>query len=141
MRIAAHAFAPRMPHRDLVLSPDHAVFVDDVLIPVKHLINGQTIVQLQVDAVTYYHIELGEHDVLNADGMPAESYLEDGARGAFDNADGTITSQPDYARRQREAYGCAPLVMTGPRLDAVVARVMARAPKRRQAVARRRQFA
>jgi hypothetical protein len=38
VRVSAHAFGPRMPLRDLLLSPDHAVFVDDVLIPIKHLI-------------------------------------------------------------------------------------------------------
>ena len=66
------------------------MFVDDVLIPIKHLINGETIVQEPVDVITYYHIELGEHDVLLAEGMPAESYLEDGARSAFDNAEGPV---------------------------------------------------
>ena len=51
-----------------------------MLIPIKHLINGKTITQERADTVTYYHIELGEHDVLLADGMPAESYLENGDR-------------------------------------------------------------
>jgi len=34
-----------LPARDLLLSPDHAVFIDGVLIPVRYLINGSTIVQ------------------------------------------------------------------------------------------------
>ena len=88
-----------MPCRDLLLSPDHAVFVDNVLIPIKHLINGKTIVQQQTNEVTYYHIELGEHDVLLADGMPAESYLENGDRGAFDNGGGMIALHPDFGIR------------------------------------------
>jgi hypothetical protein len=137
VRVAAHAFGPRMPHRDLVLSPDHAVFVDDVLIPVRHLINGETVVQEPVDAVTYYHIELGEHDVLMADGMPVESYLEDGARGLFDNIDGPVAKQPGLAQRRWEALGCAPLVVTGPKLTAVVARLRERLPRRRRAGADR----
>ena len=141
VRIAAHAFGPRMPHRDLVVSPDHSVFVDDVLIPIKHLINGETIVQEPVDTVTYYHVELGEHDVLLAEGMPAESYLEDGARIAFDNADGAIALQPDFAQRRWEAWGCAPLVVTGPKLAAVAARLRDRLPKGRCAVVNGRRFA
>jgi T5SS/PEP-CTERM-associated repeat protein len=40
VRISAGAFGPGRPCRDLFLSPDHAVYVADVLIPVKHLINA-----------------------------------------------------------------------------------------------------
>jgi hypothetical protein len=139
VRISAHAFGPRMPERDLVLSPDHAVFVDDVLIPIKHLINNKTIVQEKVDSVTYYHVELGEHDVLLAEGLPAESYLENGDRGAFDNADGPVSLHPDFTSRRWEAFGCAPMVVTGAKLEAVTARIRARIPKdQRPAVAQRR---
>jgi hypothetical protein len=42
IRIAAHAFGLGRPHRDLFLSPDHAVCFADVLIPVRCLINGTT---------------------------------------------------------------------------------------------------
>ena len=127
--VRAHAFAPRMPERDLLLSPDHAVYVDGVLIPVKHLINGKTITQTRVDSVTYYHIELAEHDILFAEGMPAESYLEIGNRRAFDNAGGLIALHPDFGERRWEAFGCADLVVTGPQLDQVTARLAARAPR------------
>jgi hypothetical protein len=133
VRICAHAFGPRMPHRDLVLSPDHSVFFDDVLIPIKHLINGDTVVQEPIDTITYYHIELGEHDVLLADGMPVESYLEDGARSAFDNSGAAIALQPHFGRRRWEAFGCAPLVMTGPKLAAVAALLRSRRPKGKRA--------
>jgi hypothetical protein len=130
--VSAHAFGPRMPERDLWLSPDHAVFVDDVLIPIKHLINGKTIVQRRVEEVTYYHVELGEHDVLLAEGMHAESYLETGSRAGFDNAGGLVSLHPDFGARRWEAFGCAPFVVTGPQLDAVKARTKARMPKGRR---------
>jgi hypothetical protein len=45
VRIAAHAFGPGRPARDLWLSPDHAVAFRGALIPVRYLINGATIVQ------------------------------------------------------------------------------------------------
>jgi hypothetical protein len=141
IRVSAHAFGPRIPHHDLLLSPDHSVFVDDVLIPIKLLINGETIVQEPVDTITYYHVELGEHDVLLAEGMPAESYLEDGARSAFDNAEGAVALQPDFARRRWEAFGCAPLVLTGPKLAAVTMRLRDRLPKRKRASVKQRSFA
>ena len=68
MRVAAGAFGPGRPHTELFLSPDHAVYVNAVLIPMKHLINGSTIVQVPVDRVTYHHIELAQHDVVLAQG-------------------------------------------------------------------------
>jgi Hint domain len=114
VRVAAHAFGHNQPHRDLFLSPDHAVFTENVLIPIKHLINGTTIVQLPSDTITYFHVELPRHAVLLAEGLEAESYL------ATDDA------RPDVAW---EAQGCAPLIVSGPILDAVrrrVARLAAR---------------
>ena len=34
-----------VPQRDLYVSPNHAIYIDGVLIPAKYLVNGQTIVQ------------------------------------------------------------------------------------------------
>ena len=116
--IAADAFGPGRPCRDLWLSPDHAVHLIDVLIPVKQLINGISIAQVPVDAITYYHVELPHHDVLLADGLEAESYLDTGDRGNFSNSDGPIALHPDFASHRWEAQGCAPLVVSGPVLMA-----------------------
>jgi T5SS/PEP-CTERM-associated repeat protein len=117
VRIAADAFGAGRPHRDLFLSPDHAVFVEDVLIPVKHLINGQTIVQVAVDAVTYYHVELPRHDVVLAEGLPVESYLDIGDRRDFANGGTAVRLHPDLSARAWGALGYAPLIVTGPELD------------------------
>lgn len=123
VRITAHAFGQGTPERDLLLSPDHAVFVEDVLIPIRHLVNGGSIAQIECDAITYYHIELPRHDVLLADGMPAESYLEAGARDAFANVDGVIQLYPDFEPPRDhyamlwEAEAYAPLVVAGEQLD------------------------
>ena len=62
VRIAPGAFGDNVPARDLYLSPDHAVFVNDVLVPVKLLVNGTSIMQIKRDRVTYYHVELPRHD-------------------------------------------------------------------------------
>jgi Hint domain len=125
VRISAGAFADNQPRRDLWLSPDHAVFVDDVLIPIRYLINETTIVQVPVDTVDYYHVELPRHDVLLAEGLPAESYLDTGDRRNFANGGAAIALYPDFASRVWDAQGCAPLVVTGPRLEAVRRRVSA----------------
>ena len=119
VRVAVGAFGPGRPYRELFLSPDHAVAVDDVLIPVKHLINGTSIVQVQRSEVTYYHVELPRHALLLAEGLPTESYLDVGDRDNFLNGGGPIALYPDFHSRVWEAEGCAPLVVTGPMLDAV----------------------
>jgi hypothetical protein len=106
------------PCRELWLSPDHAVYVIDVLIPVRQLINGATIEQVPVDTVSYYHVELPGHDVLLAEGLPTESYLDTGDRANFFNGGGPIVLYPDFASRVWEAAGCARLVVTGPELAA-----------------------
>jgi len=93
VRVRAEAFGSGMPRRDLLLSPDHAVFVGGdgegaapgVLIPIRYLINGATIAQEKVDAVTYWHVELESHDIVLADGLPCESYLDTGNRSTFSN--------------------------------------------------------
>lgn len=83
VRIQQHAFGAGLPVRDLVLSPEHAVYHDGVMIPVHCLVNGTTIRQVSVESAAYYHIELPHHDVLLAEGLPAESYLDTGARHAM----------------------------------------------------------
>jgi hypothetical protein len=121
VRIRRGAFGPGLPHRDLLLSPDHAVAVRDAarqwaLVPVRHLVNGATIAQEAVDSVTYWHVELPRHDVLLADGLPCESYLDTGNRGAFANGGTAVALQPDFALRRWDAEACAPLLQGGPRL-------------------------
>lgn len=123
VRVCAHAFGHDLPRRDLLLSPNHAVFVDDVLIPVRYLINGTTIRQEACAGVDYFHVDLPRHAVLLAEGLPAESYLDTGDRASFENAGLPITLHPDFSARRWDAEGCAPLVVTGPILDAVRARL------------------
>ena len=125
MRVAAGAFGEGRPHTELWLSPDHAVYVGEVLIPVKYLVNGSTIAQVEVGEVTYYHMELPAHDVLLAEGLPTKSYLDTGDRAAFTNGGGPSQLFPGFfctplgdAPFIREAQACAPLIVTGPELEA-----------------------
>jgi hypothetical protein len=47
---------------------------------VRYLCNGATIRQESVAVVEYYHVELDAHDIMLAEGLPAESYLDTGNR-------------------------------------------------------------
>jgi len=123
VRIAPGTFGPGLPSRALFLSPDHAVYFDDVLIPVKYLINGDTIARVQVDDVTYYHVELTSHDIVLAEGLPTESYLDAGDRNSFANGPDVIRLFATFglgmeANLIHEAKGRAPLVVTGAAVEA-----------------------
>ena len=93
VRVQAHAFGPGMPHRDLLLSPDHAVALDGRLIPIHLLVNGASIAREPAQGgVLYFHVELDRHAVLLAEGLPAESYLDTGNRFQFSNGGGTCVT-------------------------------------------------
>ena len=129
IRIAPHAFGENRPRRALLLSPDHSVFVEDVLIPIKHLLNDTTVTQIDVATVTYYHLELPRHDVVLAEGLPAETYLETGARFAFENGGGAMELHPNFAPDEARVgmvwqnFSYAPLLGTDGQLDRVRARL------------------
>jgi hypothetical protein len=96
VRVAAGAFGPGLPLRDLFLSPDHAVFVAGALIPVKHLINRHNITQIKTDSIEYWHVELDRHDVMFAEGLPAESFWGSANRAQFENGGAAITLHPEF---------------------------------------------
>ena len=115
IRIQRGAFADALPRRDLLVSPDHAIFVDGKLICARQLVNGTTICQeTGWTAVDYYHVELDRHAILLAEGLPAESYIDTGNSGFFANSGAPLVLHPDLTDESdyptREAGSCAPFV-------------------------------
>jgi hypothetical protein len=126
IRIFAGAFEPGLPERDLRLSPRHALFIDGVLVEARALVNEATVVQEHgTDRVSYHHIELATHDVVLAEGVPAETFLDTGGRDSF--AGGAVTTlHPDFKTLDNGGF-CAPLIGEGETLTAIRQRLIDRA--------------
>ena len=96
VRIRAGAFAPSVPHRDLLVTAEHCLFVDGKLIPARMLVNGRSItVDTSITDYNYFHVELQAHAILVAEGLEAESYLDTGNRGNFLNS-AVPSLRPDF---------------------------------------------
>jgi hypothetical protein len=123
VRIRAGALGDDVPRRDLYVSPAHAVFLRNVLVPARKLLNGASIVQVSAaERVEYFHLELESHDLILAEGAVSETFVDDDSRALFDNA-------ADYAGPRlavRPAY-CAQRVEGGPALEALRAELTRRA--------------
>jgi hypothetical protein len=78
VRIAASAISAGVPSRDLYVSEGHCLLIDGVLVGAGSLVNGTTIaraVPTDGETLSYWHIDVGGHDVVLADGLACETLL------------------------------------------------------------------
>ena len=108
VRIARSALGPDLPHADLYVTAHHCLLIDGVLAPAEMLINGTTITRFEaheLDELEYFHVKLESHDVIYAEGAPAETLLE---------VNESAVNFADYLRRYgtpaAEEARCAPYV-------------------------------
>ena len=124
--IQQDALAPGLPHRDLMVSPMHALFIDGAFIPAAALVNGVSILRQETAGpVDYIHIELEAHDAIFAEGTPAETFVDDNSRAMFDNV---LRAHYDLHGTTGSPAGfSAPRLEDGYRLEALRCRFAARA--------------
>jgi len=97
---------------DLVVSPDHRLFVyqrvdhlgagrSEVLVKVRHLINGDTVYQQGGGFVDYFQLLFDDHQLIFAEGIAAESLMIDPrTRPAMPSA----VLQTDHSHRHHHDY-------------------------------------
>lgn len=87
--ISAGALGDGVPHTDLVVTKDHGLIVDGVIVHAGALVNGTTITEVSMaelsDQVTYWHVETECHEAILANGAAAESYIDNVGRHRFAN--------------------------------------------------------
>ena len=132
IRLRRDAVAPGQPHRDLLVSPDHAVFLDGMLVPARLLVNGMTILQDRTfNQVDYFHVELDRYAILISDGLLTESYLDTGNRAMFENA--VLALVPNHeisvtaTMQSRNGDAGAPFAVATAEVEPVRCRLAARA--------------
>jgi Hint domain len=107
VRIARSALGPDVPHADLYVTAFHSLLIDGVLAPAEVLINGTTITRYEAheyDALEFFHVKLESHDVVYAEGAPAET---------LSHVDESAVNFADYLRRYgmpTDETRCAPFV-------------------------------
>ena len=78
-----------VPYRDLVVTSDHAIFIDGIAIHAGALVNGTSILRdgpfAPDERVTFYHVETADHEIILANGAAAETFVDHVSRRNFDN--------------------------------------------------------
>ena len=87
--LTAGSLGQGLPERDLYVTADHAFLLDGVLVTAGALVGAEGIATVAPSALgsgyTVHHIETEAHDIILAEGVPAETYVDYVGRQSFDN--------------------------------------------------------
>ncbi|TWI29852.1 Hint domain-containing protein [Paracoccus sulfuroxidans] len=124
VRISAGALGAGLPEADLIVSAQHRVLVtsriasrlfssEGVLVAAKHLLDLPGVTVEHLDQITYVHFAFDQHEIVYAEGAPAESFYP-GATGLSaldDEAQAEMMALfPALARGEEEIPGARRLL-------------------------------
>lgn len=83
--IRANTLDDGIPSTDLYITPEHCLFLENIFIPVRMLVNGQSIFyDYTYKNYDFYHIETEQHAIIAANNVLTETYLDTGNRNNFE---------------------------------------------------------
>uniref|UniRef100_UPI000FD9B2AB Hint domain-containing protein n=1 Tax=Nioella ostreopsis TaxID=2448479 RepID=UPI000FD9B2AB len=89
VRFAAGSLGKGLPQTDLTVTADHGMLVEGVICHAGALVNGTTITRVPLaemgETYTVYHVETENHEIILANGAPAETFIDNVSRRVFDN--------------------------------------------------------
>ncbi len=89
VRVAAGALDNGLPRRDLLVTSDHALFLEGMLVTAGAMVDGVGVTRASLsgfgDTYTVYHVETENHEVILAEGVGAETFVDYVGRSSFDN--------------------------------------------------------
>ena len=111
VRFAAGALGQGLPHADLTVTADHGMLVEGVICHAGALVNGGTITRVPLAQMgktyTVYHVETENHEIILANGAPAETFIDNAGRRAFDNYAEFEALYGEVPEMQELPYPCA----------------------------------
>ncbi|CAI3943513.1 Large exoprotein involved in heme utilization or adhesion (FhaB) (PDB:4RM6) [Commensalibacter communis] len=126
VRILKDAISDGVPFKDLLITAEHCLFLNDQFIPARMLVNNSSIFyDVSFTEYTYYHIETEDHSVITADGMQTESYLDTGNRSSFQDNSNVIPLYPKA--KQWNIDSAYPLVVTREIVEPIYQQLVGRA--------------
>lgn len=127
VRILADAIAPGIPRMDLLVTPEHCLFLNERFVPARMLVNGSSIFyDHAITQYTCHHVETERHAVIWANDMPTESYLDTGNR-RFMERERKVSRLTTTPPRSWEQDAAAPLAVSREQVEPLFRRIAERA--------------
>lgn len=112
VRILKDAISPGVPHKDLVVTPEHCLYFEGRFVPARMLVNGRSVFyDLTMTNYEYFHVETENHSILWSNGALSESYLDTGNRREFGQQGGVVRLVSGPVR-EWSVDAAAPLAVT-----------------------------
>lgn len=126
VRILKNAIADEVPYKDLLITPEHCLFLNGNLVPARMLVNGRSIFyDRSITSFTHVHIQTETPSTIMANGLLIESYLANGNRLSFHKND-SIAVIANHTKSQ-DKRSTAPAVPARHYVEPLFAKILQRA--------------